>query len=190
MERFAPSEDPRLCQDSHVRRAPSDAGRDGKCASPGHIPSPLAANETSELPPANRVRISARVGWVGCSLGRNDADGIDSESPRLNDSATASRHALPPPRARVPPPGTRPGTRPGASWLSPRGRMRGSGVPSTRARDRDVAFSAAAAPGSTEMSFAWTPGRVPDPTPRTSRPRAGARGNAAAAMSAAGGTPK
>lgn len=105
-----------------------------------------------------------------------------------------------PPRRRVtrspllvlefPHPGTRPGTGPGASRLSPRGQKRGSGVPSTRARDRDAAFTTAAAPGSTEMSFAWTPGRVPDPMPRTPRPRAGARGNAAAAMSAAGGPPK
>ena len=55
-----------------------------------------------------------------------------------------------------PHPGTRPGTRPGASRLSPRGRKRGSGVPSTRTRDRDVAFTADAAPGSTEMSFACT----------------------------------
>ena len=103
-----------------------------------------------------------------------------------------------PPRSRAPallvlefpPPGTRPGTRPGASRLSPRGRKRGSGVPSTRARDRDAAFTAAAARGSTEMSFAWTPGRVPETMPRTSRPRAGVRRHAAAAMSAAGGTPK
>ena len=103
-----------------------------------------------------------------------------------------------PPRSRAPallvlefpPPGTRPGTRPGASRLSPRGRKRGSGVPSTRARDHDASFTAAAAPGSTEMSFAKTPGRVPDPMPRSPRPRAGACGNAAAAMSAAGGTPK
>lgn len=33
----------------------------GNVQLPGHIPSPLAANETCELPLASRVRISARI---------------------------------------------------------------------------------------------------------------------------------
>ena len=104
---------------------------------PGHIPSPLAANETGELPPASRGRIPAKVDTAGYSSGYDDTDGIGRESPWLRRFRHGVASRLPPPARRDPPPRDPPRDAAGGALAQPsRSKARDWRPVNTRARSQ------------------------------------------------------